>query len=737
MARSRPGWGRSVSSGFSRAWSALADLTRPPPAGGGVTTTIATSPLAEADLMAMARSPNIFGAINARAMGLQSFPIRVSRGYGPGSPKEILDANRVPWVATLLTLLTRPDPADVDRVFPAHPGELLLGQLVADLLMTGNAYARIQTSGAAIVGLHRLHPQSLQLVRVAGEDRWRFTPATGIPEDYRRGDVAHLRLLSWERNGAGELGTGAAEPLRYLLEAEQAALRSTAVAVTQGGCDVQVTGKTDRMMAYLQKPEHRKQIADQVAEGLSGGTTGRRVYVIGGDLDISPTGLKPADIQAPETLAATKAAATVALGITPIALGDNASTFATAAIQQRVQYQLDANLALIFEVCILRPLAQYFCRHAGGHWGGRSAEISAWIDLSTHPGAQSVRTDAINRMAVLVGLGWTAEQAAESEGVDLPPPEGTPAPAPAPAPAPTSGRRPIGDAATAAAEPAATGRSWWASFAPRAASGSSEERTAAWNRIEDQRARHDRDLSTAAELALQADRERYLAAIVPALEAAQRRSERAPPAGEGGAVYDVAAVEQAIPPAAPDLYSTQLRLPWAAGWDAAAAVALEDVEGGAAVPPVTSTPEDLLPLDDAARSIATTSHEATVALVRRLTSDGLSVQRIAQELDTAEHWGVSRALLIGRTESVRIQTSGSQAQYRRAVALGLPLEQEWLAGTPSPSQRLEHALLDGKRAPIDGTWTFADGVVTSGPGLSGVPKHDCNCRCAERAIRAR
>jgi len=85
--------------------------------------------------------------------------------------------------------------------------------------------------------------------------------------------------------------------------------------------------------------------------------------------------------------------------------------------------------------------------------------------------------------------------------------------------------------------------------------------------------------------------------------------------------------------------------------------------------------------------------------------------------------------MIARTETVRAQSEGTSARYEAAAAAGVQLEQEWLSARDS-HVRDSHRALDGQRVPVGATWSIPGGPETRGPGLSGDPGEDINCRCA-------
>lgn len=396
---------------------------------------------AEREMQALARSPTVFAGVNAVALSLATYPIRVYRGYGTGADLEPLDPEKYLWAGELLRLLQLPDPADIDALFPAHPGENLISQLVADLKLTGNGFCVVQTDDTGkVIGLQRLHPECMTLERWDGEDYWIFR-SVGQYRVYPRRTVSHMKLLSWQKGGESELGTGAGTPLTPLVEAEAMALEQTAKVVSQGSVDVIVTSKSAISAAYLQNKQNREEVAAQMVESLSGGEDGKRVMVVPGDFEIRDAGLTPADVRAPELLTASRTAELSALGVVPITVGSEGGTYATAVQQYRVQAVNDEALVGVIETGLLRPLARHFASRAGGRWALRKDQVTCRIDLSGHPGYSFIRGEAIKRMQMLTQMGWTAEQAALAEGLELPKPEGKPQPqstTPAPQDTPTA-----------------------------------------------------------------------------------------------------------------------------------------------------------------------------------------------------------------------------------------------------------------------------------------------------------
>ena len=723
-------WGRSAStwirSTASTAIGRIGALRGAPPRAGITGGRVASLVNAQEDLQAISESPVVYAAMLRRALTFATYPIRVYQGYSIGGRKAtVLDPERVPWVGSLLRLLQCPDPDDQDGVFPANPGESLLAQIVADLILTGNAWVAIRTSpSGAIVGLYRLHPRCVTLERFITGDEWVYRPGSVLPTRYPRRTVAHLKLLSWQASAAGELGTGAGAALRQVIDAETTALNQTANMIRQGGADVKVTGTSALGKAFLANEKNRKEVAKEVSEAMKG-PEGRRVFVLGGDLDVNDSGLKPADLKAPEMMVASRGMELAAIGTVPVALGSDAGTYATAVQQYRTQAELDEQIAAVIEACLLRPLARHFARMAGGRAAVRADEYTARFDLSSHPGYAFLRSEQVNRMVALVNMGWAPHQAAEAEGLDMPEPEGEPKTV-APTTPPSGGpRSPLGDNTSRK-------RSLDDLFPTPPVPPSdrkAQDRQRAWEKREAARTQADQELQGSAQKVLDVERERYAAHVGAQLAKHEPRAAKTLQRVDWPAID----LDSLLPKPQPGLYTEGMGSDWLSAWDRACASALDGVDGGDRVKIPGSTPATLQPLDESSADMAGTTWGDVRAVVQRGLADGKTMNEIQADIRAAGAFNDARALRIARTESVRAQSSGNGARYDEAQTAGLDLELEWMAGTYTESQRPEHRALDGATIPVGSQWTFADGVTTRGPGLSGDPAHDCNCRCGERA----
>lgn len=731
-------WYRTVSrvSAFYRASLAAMGVGKAPPGRPGASySVVARKGNAESDLSQLARSPAVFAAVNRRAETFANSPIRVYEGYGMGDVKsEPLDPDKFPWVANLLRLIESPDPADLGGLFPASPGELLISQLVADLLLSGVAFVipTRSASGDAVIGLTRVHPAQMTLVD--GGAAWEHRPTNGYPVRYPRTSVSCLRLVSWQASGAGDLGTGAGEVLRYIVQAEVTAMKQTADIIAQGGADVVVTGKTPQGMALMTNDANRDRIAKGVADALAA-RDGQRVIALGGDIEVKATGLTPADIQAPEFQAAAKVAELMALGCVPVAAGSEASTYASAVLQYRVQSAIDEGLATVFEGFLFRPLAQQFARRAGyAGW----MRVTARFDLSQHPGAAFIRSESIDRITKLVDLGYSTEQAASIEGQSFPKAAGPPR---AKAP-PAAGA----DAAQGAAPAKAVGEGRTLSelFPGPIVRESSDgdARQAAWRAREASREPHDAALQTSAKIHLVSEQAGYVARALSILQAAATAGDRRDT--YGGTTYgpiDMGGILGELL-AARDRWVYGLSMPWADCWDAAAADAFVGAVVGEgvdvnAIPRVQFLAGDYDPLYTSAGFMADYDQREVSRLVTEGVNQGMSPSAIAAALQESEAFSDMRASRIARTESVRSQESATLRRYRRAAASGMDIKREWMSDPVSMLWIRRHDLMDGQVVGVDDVFTYPSGKTSIGPGMCEDPGESVNCRCGSRAVVAK
>jgi SPP1 gp7 family putative phage head morphogenesis protein len=123
--------------------------------------------------------------------------------------------------------------------------------------------------------------------------------------------------------------------------------------------------------------------------------------------------------------------------------------------------------------------------------------------------------------------------------------------------------------------------------------------------------------------------------------------------------------------------------------------------------------------------------------IRRAITQGLirgeSYPQMARDIRTTMESSFKDALRIARTEAHRAQIEGTLETYNDAEDLGVEIQRIWVASLDDRT-RDSHAALDGEPAEErDGEYMWnVGGTWAEGPGLTGDPAEDINCRCTVR-----
>src|SRR5690625_3745514 len=110
---------------------------------------------------------------------------------------------------------------------------------------------------------------------------------------------------------------------------------------------------------------------------------------------------------------------------------------------------------------------------------------------------------------------------------------------------------------------------------------------------------------------------------------------------------------------------------------------------------------------------------------------GESYQDMARRLKDGLEIEANKAIRIARTEAHRVQVAGRRESLEHAEEMGIEGVYVWDA-TLDDRTRESHQDMDGQEADENGIFTLPSGVQTEGPGLSGEPSEDINCRCSLR-----
>ena len=135
--------------------------------------------------------------------------------------------------------------------------------------------------------------------------------------------------------------------------------------------------------------------------------------------------------------------------------------------------------------------------------------------------------------------------------------------------------------------------------------------------------------------------------------------------------------------------------------------------------------------DNQARLTRQLNDQLTQGLIR-----GESYQNVAKRIKERMDVGATNTLRIAQTEMHRCHVEGRLAGFQQADRAGVELDYIWTATVDNRTRDM-HQDMDGRKADavIDGRPMFAlpDGLTVEGPGLTGIPEHDINCRCTVRS----
>jgi hypothetical protein len=702
-------------------------------------------------------SPTVRAAVLLRAGQFARFPLRPYVRAEDGT-WEAIDGDPPAWFRACMALLEG-SPTLVSLA--PEPGERLIQQIVADWMLCGVAWVRpVIDDRGAVVALDRWHPPSVSVRVDVGKDGRalpvaQYEPGAplarqAVPLDM----IYHMGTPSFDRPVGTIMGTRAGDALGPCVDAAAGAQTAAARASESGGVDGIIQAKSGQdgviATAQLANKEARERLASEFANAVGeAAKNGRRALVMAPGIEYVSDGLKPAELQTSESAELERTTVAMVLGVPLAELGVVDGNFATASIAMRAGYEQVQNLAGALEIGWLRPMARFFAL-SDPKWRARAGEISLAFDVSSHPGASVLRTDALARAKVLVGLGWSPSQASAAEGLGLPEPEGDPSDmAPESPDAALSEDRPVGEgigedepgqrhARGCGCHARAHRRDRRAGPSSRAAqSDDEEERARRWREIDRARDAWRARLMEASMPYLQGEAERYARAVEATLPAAVRAATmrtRAEGDDVEPLVYDSARIDWSAIlgspeeiAAAEDGYHDALASEWLASYEAAQADAAALVESDTIIPPGEAAAQ---PLRDVAPDVVNYSGSKVVNLVQDGIARGESVAKIADAIRRSEHFGPVRALRFGRTETTRSQSAGFIAQAANDERrLGIVLENGWLSSRDE-NVRDSHVPMDGDWVEVGQMFTLPSGVPTLGPGLSGVPGEDVNCRCA-------
>ena len=601
--------------------------------------------------------PWVFACVSALVEDQLSRPFRLSRGEGTAAQR----IDRHP----LLDLLSRPSSKTPGRVFWA--------QILADLALTGNAYALIlyAPGGRIPVSLIRLHPRRVEIVTDPhGQVEAYVYDGSGLRTRYAADTVLHWRGPSWTDDPRLVFGSGAIEALHQELSAEQALQKRTAAQAKRGRPDAIARPATTTTGAGVWSKEQVRAFAEAINEVFERRDGG--IAVLGGQAEISPLGWSPRDLEFPAQRGLTREAVLAVFGVPPTRLQLPTANYAQSTDAMTQYWGGVVGRSRAFCALLTERLCPVF--------GLPDGQISQ--DFSDVPYLQAERTARLQRVSAHILNGLSPADAYAYEGF---------ADAPAPAEAPPT---PPADPAPRAASSDPRGDLWrgWIARAQSPAERRIRILAASWLRSTSGR--------VAGRLAVAAD----LSPGALIGDAWRPEEERA-------------ALLAWLGP--------QIRALTLQGWREAA-----QVLGEIGAPETAQIPARA----DAAAQLLLLSTRAEIERQIRIGLEaGDTAADLAARVRSCAAFAPTRAQAIARTEATRALNDGAHDAIAAANRAGVLARKMWLSARDS-GVRPSHRALDGQVVEVGAPFRIPAGVEGAGqeadyPGGFRTAAESCNCRC--------
>ena len=355
----------------------------------------------DAALLSMAEFGWVYACIEAIATDLSGLPLVARDARG-----ERIDSHPA------LALLAQPS----SRVM----GRLLRQQLVTDYILSGNGYALVlpvPDAGPMALSmppqaLLRLPPQRVTIAPWPDGQPGHYhydDQAGGVDYPYER--ILQIRGPSHKQDARSLYGTGAIEPLKNDLIADQAASNHAASTAQQGRPNGVFTAGGDMPLTPTQISKLRAQYQKQFA-GKDG------ALFLGAAMSYTPFGLTPRDMEYEALRKFTRETILAVLDVPPARVGLPDTNYATSFTQMKKYWESLLGRAALLDDQLTR-LAQMFPGFEGSTIGH---------DFSAVEYLQEGRDSRLARVKEWVGLGIPLADAAAYEGFDdLPTATETPA----------------------------------------------------------------------------------------------------------------------------------------------------------------------------------------------------------------------------------------------------------------------------------------------------------------------
>jgi HK97 family phage portal protein len=337
----------------------------------------------DASMAAMAANPWVWSCVQAIVTDLAGLPLVVESGTGLNR-QQTSDH----W---LLRLLDRPSPRCSGRRFRR--------QLVADLVLSGNAYIRVwRGPDGRPVMLGRILPARITAdVGPDGEEvGWTLSDGRKLTYD----DVLHVADVSWVQDRAVVYGESPIHPVSLGLQVQRDARRQAGRAAKRGRLEMMLTPDSPEVALSQQAT---RAVVDEYAAAME---SGAGVYVVNKHMRATPLTLNARDGEFMALDDRTRSEILAVFAVPQARVGDPAANYGTSKQQGRVYWEtLQGRAALIDDE--LSRLAEP---------GVRVRHSFAGVDA-----LQTARTERLARVGMHIANGMDPNDAAAYEGfVDAP-----------------------------------------------------------------------------------------------------------------------------------------------------------------------------------------------------------------------------------------------------------------------------------------------------------------------------
>lgn len=626
-------------------------------------------------MSATAAFPWVQACMSQISQSMSGLPLKVVKGRGADA--EALTDHPI------LDLLDRPS----SRV----PGVLFRRQLIQDLVLVGDCYAVIATSGTTPAALLRLHPEHVQIIGDTDSQPSRYVyTGGGQSTEYSYDQIMHISLPSWATGPKSMYGTGVIEALNADLLTDKRASELAAE-----------TAKTGRPTSLISPAEPTDIWSESQVKSIRRawetqlkGTSGALILGSGG-VSVDMLSHSPRDMEFSKVRELAREAVMGAMGCPPSMVSLNTANYAQSLVQQRIFWaSLESRAALLDHG--FSTVARLFDDSDG---------VRVMHDFSAVEALQESRTERQQRVQNWWMMGVPLADAAAMEGFDDLDVEVSPPPVEEP-----TEDRGLDTVAR------------WLAPGPVLVDKAVENSGEIWQRfINESHGPTERRIALLMTRYLRDYGRQVAKRAAEELKSAPVPVTRALSAAQLDKILDAATQEAEVMGIMRPVMRKAI---------------LESMQEVAAVVPVAMTFQavdvDGMATKQIAKMVTRVTDATRTSINAKLTKliqGEASLGEIQASLQSNYSFSAARSLTIARTESTMALSSGRQTAMEQAVDLGVEMEKEWVTAGDEVVRDAHLALGSSGPIPVGQPFVADDGSEAMQPGQFGVAGLDINCRC--------